>query len=168
MPPLSAPHQRLGYPAKWSSCKLYRYTLWRVWGSGKRYAQFIGLNSSIANEIRNDPTLTKCISFATRFGFDGLCMTNLFALVETVRPLMKKSPSPIGRDNDHWLREICDTCELCIVAWGNDGVHLRRNEAVLQLLRGKPLHCLAFLKDGHPKHALYAKYIDEPLPFPVH
>jgi len=45
--------------AKFSLCRLYRYTLWRKWIGGKGYAMVIGLNPSTADEVTDDPTVRR-------------------------------------------------------------------------------------------------------------
>lgn len=34
------------------ACRLYRYSLWRVWDENRPYAMFIGLNPSTAREVK--------------------------------------------------------------------------------------------------------------------
>ena len=103
--------------AKFSACRTYRYTLWRIWGGGKRFVQFIGLNPSTADEFKNDPTVRRCIIYAKDWGFDGICMTNLFAYRSTNPAVMKKQAEPIGEENDEWLLEIASRSELIVAAW---------------------------------------------------
>lgn len=59
--------------------RIYRYTLWRRWSDGARYVNFICLNPSTADERTDDPTVRKCVKFARSWGYDALCITNLFA-----------------------------------------------------------------------------------------
>ncbi|MEJ2698040.1 MAG: DUF1643 domain-containing protein [Candidatus Sulfobium sp.] len=65
-----------------SPCRQYRYTLWRdltMFPERPGYVQFIGLNPSKADEVRNDNTVTRCINFAKSWGYGLLCMTNVVA-----------------------------------------------------------------------------------------
>lgn len=50
--------------AIFSDDRVYRYTLEIVWDDGKPLAQFIGLNPSTADEVKDDPTIRKCKQFA--------------------------------------------------------------------------------------------------------
>jgi hypothetical protein len=143
-----------------SADRFYRYTLWRQWGQGTSYAMFIGLNPSTADENVNDPTIRKCIGFARRWGFDALCMTNLFAFRATEPRKMKGHSKPIGDENDRWLVAAAREASVIVAAWGVNGQFMGRDEEVLKLL--DDVQCLRTTKDGHPEHPLYVPY-DTPL-----
>lgn len=148
-----------------SRCRIYRYVLWREWDRlGPSYAMFVGLNPSTADETEDDPTIRRCVDYAKRWGYGALCMTNLFAYRATDRDLLKGYPSPIGADNDRWLVESAKSAAVVVAAWGIDGVHLQRDQAVIRLL-GRKLVCLSKTKDGHPGHPLYLKKNLTPIPF---
>jgi hypothetical protein len=54
--------QRCGDGAILSSCRSYRYCLWRqVDAEIERRCAFIMLNPSTADERENDPTIRKCV-----------------------------------------------------------------------------------------------------------
>lgn len=162
-----------------SPCRLYRYTLWREWprsadmfegaNDGERgrdsYVQFIGLNPSTADEIENDPTIRKCIGFATRWGFNAMCMTNLFAFRATDPKVMRKHPSPVGQDNLQHLLNIGGGAALVVAAWGVNGVHMYQDLTVMQEISniGVKLKCLRKTKHRHPEHPLYIPYETEPI-----
>jgi hypothetical protein len=135
-----------------SPCRAYRYSLWRRWGRGP-YAMFIGLNPSTADETNDDPTIRRCISFARAWGYEALCMTNLFAYRATQPADMKKAADPVGWDNDHVLRQLADQAGVVVAAWGAHGTHKGRDQSVRLLVPG--LHYLRLTKDGHPGHPLY-------------
>jgi hypothetical protein len=77
-----------------SPCRMFRYALWRRWGSGP-YAMFIGLNPSTADEQNDDPTIRRCIGFAQSWGYDALCMANLFAYRATKPTDMKNAANSL-------------------------------------------------------------------------
>ena len=138
-----------------SPCRTYRYTLWRDFGGlvGDGYAMFIGLNPSTADEVKNDPTIERCISFAKSWGFGSLCMTNLFAFRAT-RPVdMIAAADPVGPDNDAHLINLASGAGIVVAAWGTNGTHLGRDSAVRALVPN--LHYLRKTQDGHPGHPLY-------------
>lgn len=148
--------------AKLSACRTYRYALWRIWDQTQPYAMIIGLNPSTADEIHDDPTLTRCISFAKAWGFGGVCMANLFAFRATAPSKMKASIDPIGSDNDAWLAKLSQEAGIVVAAWGNDGSYLGRSTAVKASLA--QLHCLKLNKSGEPAHPLYLKSSLKPVP----
>jgi len=151
--------------------RVYRYTLWRQWWSDElfitrtklNYAMFIGLNPSTADETENDPTIRKCIGFAEKWGYDALCMTNLFAYRATDPRKMKGHDKPIGVDNDRWLVACAREAGIIIAAWGVNGAHMGRDEEVLNLL--DDVWCLRTTKNGYPEHPLYVPYATEPVRF---
>lgn len=156
-----------GYPAAWSPCRSFRYTLWRRWGAGSRFVQFIGLNPSTADEQRNDPTVTRCIGFAKRWDYDGMCMTNLFAFRATDPAVMKAAADPAGPENDRWLWHVADKAALRIACWGQHGRHLGRDRYVHMILGPFQLHCIGRNKNGQPSHPLMLPSGLEPREFPA-
>lgn len=143
----------------------YRYCLWREWDrTNPRYAVFVGLNPSTADEVDDDPTIRRCIDYAKRWGYGALCMVNLFAYRATQPKLMKEHVAPVGDDNDFWLLEVVKDAEVVVAAWGTNGTHRGRDKAVMRLLAGR-LSCLDKTKEGQPKHPLYLRKALEPHPF---
>lgn len=136
-----------------SPCRTYRYALWREWIGGDGYAMFVGLNPSTADEMRDDPTIRRCVSFAKSWGYAGLCMANLFAYRATQPKDMKAAADPIGPENDDHLQALAHEAGVVVAAWGANGTHKGRDLEVCELLPS--LHCLALTKDGHPGHPLY-------------
>lgn len=147
--------------AIFSECRQYRYTLWRTWLDPLfaqhtiRYVNFICLNPSTADEVQDDNTIRKCIKYAKSWGYDGLCVTNLFAYRSTDRKAMQKHPEPIGPENDYYIEQVAKNAALVVAAWSQDGGHLGRSEYVrTRLLTGTPLN---YLRMGarEPWHPLY-------------
>ena len=149
--------------AQFSDCRKYRYGLWRIWDEEIPYALFIGLNPSTADEVTDDPTIGRCISFAKNWGYGGLMMANLFAYRATNPEVMMQSEDPVGPENDQWLLQYADNAGVIIGAWGNLGGHMNRAEEVLMML---PDICyLKLNKTGHPAHPLYLSAELKPKPF---
>ena len=141
-----------------SPCRTFRYELWRRWtdsdsGSECRYAMFVGLNPSTADETRDDPTIRRCISFAQDWGYDALCMTNLFAFRATKPKDMRQHSDPIGPDNDDHLIRCAKSAGVIVAAWGVSGTYNGRDMQVRALLPN--LHFLRLTARGHPSHPLY-------------
>jgi hypothetical protein len=144
---------RLG-GATFSPCETYRYDLWRRWDHGQEVA-FVGLNPSVATELRSDPTVTRCIKYAQRWGFAGMHMLNLFGLRSTDPKALYGPIDPIGPDNDWIIKDVCGKADTVIVAWGVHGALNRRDLTVLGVLEHLPLWCLGTTKGGYPRHPLY-------------
>jgi hypothetical protein len=153
---------------EFSPCRKYRYTLWREWPvedllvgecsaetQAHRYVQFIGLNPSTADETKNDPTVRRCISFARRWGYGAMVMTNIFAWRDTDPEKMKLVDEPIGPENDDWLIETAAKSGLVVAAWGNHGDHRNRQDDVKRLLSHIKLKCFLITGKGCPIHPLY-------------
>lgn len=147
---------------KFSPCRKYRYTLWREMGdlftaNNTEFIQFIGLNPSTADEVQDDPTIRRIMDFSKQFGFQNLCMTNIFGWRDTDPKEMKKQADPIGLEDNDWLLRVANSAKMIIVAWGNDGEHLKRGQRVGDLLRqfSPKVYCLGTNSDGSPKHPLY-------------
>ena len=49
-----------------SDDRVYRYMLERTWDCRKERVLFVMLNPSTADEKEDDPTITRCLGFATR------------------------------------------------------------------------------------------------------
>lgn len=114
---------------------------------------FIGLNPSTADEVKDDPTIRRCVAFAKDWGYNALCMTNLFAFRATDPAVMLAAPDPVGPDNDRHLVNLSRGAGVIVAAWGTNGAFLGRDREVQALLPG--LHCLRKTKHGHPSHPLY-------------
>ena len=104
------------------------------------------------------------MGYAKAWGFDAMCMTNIFAFRATDPKDMKQAEDPIGLGNNSWLQEIANGAELRIAAWGAHGSYRKRDAEVLRLLN-QPLHCLGITKAGQPKHPLYLAGNLQPFPF---
>jgi hypothetical protein len=128
------------------------------------YAVFVGLNPSTAAEVEDDQTIRRCVGFAKRWGYGALCMVNLFAYRATKPSSMKAHAAPVGEENDRWLVQVAKDAGVIVAAWGVHGKHRERDKAVMRLLAGK-LSCLAYTKDGHPRHPLYLKDSLQPCSF---
>ncbi len=149
--------------ATFSDCRTYRYALWRLWDETKPYAMFIGLNPSTANETEDDPTIRRCINYASDWGYGGLCMTNLFAFRATVPKVMLSASDPVGAENDSWLQTLAQNAGVIVGAWGNDGGFRNRSSDVMGML--PEMTCLKQNKTGEPAHPLYQPRSATPVPF---
>lgn len=148
-----------------SDCGKYRYWLMRKLTTASKYKPivFIMLNPSTADHKKDDPTIRRCIDYATRFGGSHLIVVNLFALRAT-QPcdlLAKETVDPSGPLNDDALTKAVQLAKdmngLIVAAWGNDGSYLNRSEEVFSLISGFSPLCLKLNNSGEPAHPLYQK-----------
>lgn len=146
--------------ADFSPCGKYRYRMWRYWGSGKTVL-WIMLNPSSADSQSLDPTTRRCRDYSTRWGFDGMMVCNLFALVSTDPKAMLAHPEPVGPDNmSVVVREATSNrCGLVVAAWGSLGYHMNQDRAVWDAMavNGVGLQCLGTTAGGFPRHPLYVR-----------
>ena len=143
--------------AEFSEDRKYRYTLWRERGLPllPGYVQFIALNPSTADEVVNDPTVTRMWRYTRLWGYGRMCVTNAFAYRATDPRAMMAQRDPVGADNDDHILSVASTASLIVCAWGVGGTHAGREAELLGKLRGYPLHHLGLTKHGHPRHPLY-------------
>ena len=140
----------------------YRYTLSRVWDATAPLVLFVGLNPSTADHRQDDPTIRRCVRFASDWGFGGLLVANLFALRSSSPRALDHAVDPVGRYNDRWLRRLSSQAALTVAAWGGYGTRLGRDRIVQRLLR-EPC-CLGLTMNGHPRHPLYVRATMKPIP----
>lgn len=151
--------------AVYSECERYRYALTREWEPGAPRLLYVMLNPSKATEAQNDPTIERCERRARALGFGAFRAANLFAWRETDPSMLRRTPDPVGPDNDQiilssvedWLRNEAD---IVLCSWGVHGTLHGRSMTVARILAagGRPLACLGTTKDGHPRHPLYIAY----------
>lgn len=142
--------------AVFSKCTRYRYRLDRDLLVGDGEILFVMLNPSTADAEKSDPTVTRCLNFAKRWGFRHVNVGNLFALRSTDPTVLYRTKDPVGPENDFHLRAMSHHADLTVVAWGGRGGYLDRDAEVLKLL-SRPIEHLGVTKQGRPKHPLYLR-----------
>lgn len=153
--------------AGFSRCRRWRYLLWRRWDARAPLANFLMLNPSTADEFKLDPSCTRARNYASRWGFGGLIVTNLFGWRATDPGEMKAARDPVGRGNDRAILQAAKEAKVVVCAWGNHGAHLERADRVVESLRRNGI-ALSYLKlngSGQPAHPLYLPAILEPAPW---
>lgn len=154
----------VGATALLSTCGHYRYELTRPLAQTEtlKPVLFIMLNPSTADALQDDPTIKRCVGFASREGGSQLTVVNLFALRSPSPKDLLTADDPVGPGNDTVLRDAIQ-CHadhgVIVVAWGS--FSNERLQAVAQMLGGRAL-CLGTTKDGSPRHPLYVRS-DQPL-----
>ncbi len=146
--------------AIFSEDRKYRYALWRVWNPRHPLLLQIGLNPSTANEIRNDPTITRGIVRANNNKFGGFLMANLYGYVSTDPSALLQEGDFIGEFTDYYLRQMISLSSKQLCGWGSFKPVKLRASVVLKMIP-EP-YCLGVNSDGQPKHPLYIGY-DTPM-----
>jgi hypothetical protein len=142
--------------AIFSEDRQYRYALWRVWNPNKPLLLTIGLNPSIASELKDDATITRLMSRAYKTGYGGLLMSNLYAFVSTNPNALLNNGNAVGELTDYYIKEMVKLSEVQLCGWGSFKPVIKRCGEVYKMLT-KPF-CLGVNADGQPKHPLYIGY----------
>jgi hypothetical protein len=142
----------------------YRYSLTRELISLPRQAKkclFIMLNPSTADACTDDPTIRRCISFASREHCSSLTVCNLFAFRSTDPKKLSSIDDPTRADNLKTIVSALSNHDLVIVAFGAH--KMAKESPVWRIIKTyKPMFCLGKTKSNLPRHPLYVKK-DQPL-----
>lgn len=173
-------HGPLGM-AVFSPCRRYRYWLDRTISQSSlgtirealqvyrdTTAVFVMLNPSVADCHQNDPTVRRCIGFATRWGCARLIVTNAFAFRSTDPRALREVEDPVGPRNLEAIKDAVAAARHgggpVVVAWGQHGGLNDHDETVLGWIEDEPL-CLGRTRDGFPRHPLYVPSDTVPVPY---
>lgn len=145
----------------------HRYRLFRRWKEALKRAVFIGLNPSVANALRDDPTVRVCMGFADRWGCGEFVIVNLFGLIATDPAELATHPDPVGVANDGFIYEAAREADILVAAWGDGGGRLgaARARAVMGILACRDVRCLGITKSGAPRHPLRVAYSTPLVPY---
>jgi hypothetical protein len=139
----------------------YRYSLIREWDSqNPRRAVFMMLNPSTADDLENDQTTNKCITFAKSWNCGSLEIVNVYAYRSTnyqhLKSLSKEEAT--GLENEMYIENALKNATIRVAAWGrNVTIHHPDYKNLEEQLKGYRFFCLGKTKDGHPRHPLYVK-----------
>jgi hypothetical protein len=158
--PAVGPEQSFG--AMLSPCRRYRWRLWRVWDPSKPKVVWVMLNPSVADAHADDATIRRCVGFAKQWGYGGIVVVNLFALISTDPKGLLGESNAIGRPEniEHIYAVIDDAPGLIVAAWGNNVPkgYEHHEESIISILRGRGAQCLGLTNSGRPKHPLRLNY----------
>lgn len=145
----------------------YRYWLWRDWDpSARRTMAFVMLNPSTADAVDDDPTISRCTSFARREGCGRLEVVNLFAYRATkpadLIAANQEGIDVVGCENLRWVEQVVRKADIVVLAYGAESrrvPHLAGDvRALLARLNSVvTLYCLGVTRDGYPRHPLYVR-----------
>lgn len=146
---------------------VYRYDLTRRWGTGLT-ALWIMLNPSTADAEADDQTIRTVSAISEHHGYGRLAVVNLYALRSRDPDELLHHPDPIGRGNremiERWLAD--PDVGVVVAGWGAWRTKHKRSTFlpprlnVEQMARdaGHDLFCINRLREGEPRHPLYAPF----------
>jgi hypothetical protein len=155
--------------AVFNADRTHRYLLIRRWAPGGKILTWVMLNPSTADAFTDDPTIGRCIGYATDWGYSAIVVVNLFSLRSSSPAALYRHDNPVGDRNDEFLLDVCKPGWLTIAAWGAHGsLHHRAADVVAMLAEaGVELSCLGLNADGSPKHPLYQPSAAPLVPYEV-
>ena len=159
--------------AAFSPCGHYRWMLRRSIRMPSRddpckLLLFVGLNPSLADAGRDDPTLRRLQGFARDWGYHQLVVLNVFGRISPSPRDLRRCDDSVGLDTDpvlnswfqSWSRS--PACDLWL-GWGEAGSLYRRDDQVVTMLatalalrfQGAPPLVIGTTRSGQPRHPLY-------------
>ena len=145
--------------AELSNCGRYRHALWRIWDENKQHLVFCMLNPSTADAEEDDPTIRKCVGFATRAGYGGIVVVNLFDWRATDPKELTADKELLGPRR----LSLCDRMggQDVVLAWGANARRFPERAAwvtsMARICAGRVFH-IKLLDDGVPAHPLMLPY----------
>ncbi len=144
--------------AVFSPCQRYRYVL--AWPTGlddDRYALFILANPSTATAEETDPTVSRCIAYARRWGYGECRVVNVRAWRETDPKRVPADPEAVGPDNRRRVLEQAEQAAIVVAGYGKLGGELGARLLRDVVAYGIAVHALKLNLDGSPQHPLYLR-----------
>jgi hypothetical protein len=139
--------------ARFSSMRHRRHILWRTWNIDQPLVLFIGINPSTADELKNDPTITRLTKILKSWEYGGFFMGNLSSIIDK-NPKNIREPGGAYPIDDEYLSVAISLCDVSILMWGNEGERfIPRIEHLKSLF--PVAYCFGQNKNGHPRHPLY-------------
>lgn len=145
-----------------SDCGKYRFQLSRIWDHTKSKVLFIMHNPSIADAEKSDPTMTRCVNFARKWGYGGIYIGNLSPYIATNPADLKNLSSAElqPKENNEHVAIMMGLCSIHILAYGNP-----YRAMMIPDRTANDWHYLSLTKAGNPGHPLYLKSDLTPKPF---
>ena len=137
-----------------------------------RWAIWVMLNPSDADEEKNDPTMRRVVHFSKAWGCGGALVINLFSLISPDPSALSLWLRDNGSDAQRLIRQHADGLAgpireivgdgqpkpMIVVAWGAHAAagdwHEEFLFRALGIVPGASLFCLGTNQDGSPRHPL--------------
>ena len=140
--------------AKFNKARTKRYFLFRKW-SEKPTIVWIMLNPSVADEKRDDKTISKCMKFSKSWGYGGFYVLNLYSDISTCpkKAINKlKTNQEIDPTSLNYIKDVINNNNVIYCAWG---FGISPPKWLTIILKNKTIKALELSKLGTPKHPLY-------------
>lgn len=141
-----------------SEDRRHRLALHRIWtlNDDKNHIMFIGVNPSTADANKNDSTIIRCMDFASRWGYSGMYMGNLFSFRATdIKDLKVNFKKAVHTETNYHLIWMAGQCKTVVFCWGAKPFAEKRIQEVIKLLNHKKPMCFRLTQDGYPEHPLF-------------
>jgi hypothetical protein len=119
------------------------------------------LNPSTADAMNDDATIRKCVGFASRWGFQGIEIVNLYAYRTRSPVELRKAGYQVGPNNNNFIMQKASYAGLVVAAWGAHARDDRVTEVLEILTKIKSVYCLGTTQTGQPRHPLMQPYSRE-------
>jgi hypothetical protein len=152
----------------------YRYDLGRAWGKGESQVVWVLLNPSTADAEKDDMTVSKCVGFSKRWGYDAMIIVNLYAYRATKPEVLLEVEDPFGPANYSSVKRRIGDADLLVLGWSGaiekvnpstrhwSKTLSRYNVEQVAKDNGLTPMCLGRTGLGHPRHPSRLGY-DTPL-----
>ena len=107
------------------------------------------LNPSVADEIKDDPTIRRLINFTKKFDYGGFLVGNIFTKI-TPNPKDIDRSKGISDKNFEELFKLINKVDQIVYAWGNS---VEEHKLLKELVLSPK--CFGKNLNGTPKHTLY-------------
>jgi hypothetical protein len=151
-----------------SPCGNYRLRLDRDCGmafEGGRVFAYFGVNPSTADDVRNDPTVSKWIGFTKRNGGNRFIVANVFSYRSTdVRALAHLGDAVFGPDHWLYINQIIAEADVLVPCWGATTKVPKKLRGEFKVLldvlhqSGKPVLHFGKSTGGDPLHPQFLPY----------
>lgn len=148
----------------------YRYYLQWIFDGSKPLLVVCMLNPSTASHVETDPTIDGLLKRARAWGYGGIAVVNVYAYRSAYPKDLAYQTDPVGEHNrlyQIYALELAKAGGLFLCGWGTHKGALAKGKQLelLALADHIQLHCLAVNANGSPKHPLYIKHDQTPIPW---